>query len=84
MILAGEVLVNGTPAAKAGKRLREMLPLRIHSRIQKYVSRGGFKLEGALQDFCVAPAGRVCLDLGSSNGGFTDACCSMAQATFTQ
>jgi 23S rRNA (cytidine1920-2'-O)/16S rRNA (cytidine1409-2'-O)-methyltransferase len=42
------------------------------SRAQKYASRGGIKLEGALADFSVDPAGRVCLDVGSSTGGFTD------------
>src|SRR5438105_6763491 len=46
--------------------------IQVNSRIQKYVSRGGFKLEGALRDFSVAVTGKVCLDLGSSNGGFTD------------
>jgi len=72
MILAGEVLVNGAAAAKAGQPVARDAVLEIHSRIQKYVSRGGFKLEGALQDFSVATDGKVCLDLGSSNGGFTD------------
>jgi len=72
MILAGEVVANGTPAAKAGQAVRTDAVIEVHSRIQKYVSRGGFKLEGALEDFSVDPSGRVCLDLGSSNGGFTD------------
>src|SRR2546422_6149112 len=72
MILAGEVLVNGAVAAKAGQPVARDAVLEIHSRIQKYVSRGGFKLEGALQDFLVATDGKVCLDLGSSNGGITD------------
>jgi 23S rRNA (cytidine1920-2'-O)/16S rRNA (cytidine1409-2'-O)-methyltransferase len=44
----------------------------INSREQRYVSRGGFKLEGALRDFHVDPAGKICLDIGSSTGGFTD------------
>ena len=72
MILAGEVLVNGAVAAKAGQAVAPDAAIEIHSRMQKYVSRGGFKLEGALQDFSVDPAARICLDLGSSNGGFTD------------
>src|SRR5882724_9142529 len=72
MILAGEVLVNGVAAGKAGQPVAQDAAIEIHSRIQKYVSRGGFKLEGALEDFAVDPAGKVCLDLGSSNGGFTD------------
>jgi 23S rRNA (cytidine1920-2'-O)/16S rRNA (cytidine1409-2'-O)-methyltransferase len=72
MILAGEVLVNGVAASKAGHSVPEDAQIEIRSRLQKYVSRGGFKLEGALQDFSVDPTGKICLDLGSSNGGFTD------------
>jgi len=72
MILAGEVLVNGAPAAKSGQAVDIDSTIEIRSRIQKYASRGGFKLEGALADFSVDPAGRICLDLGASNGGFTD------------
>ncbi len=72
MILAGEVLVNGVAAAKAGQPVVRDAAIEVNSRIQKYVSRGGFKLEGALRDFFVDVTGRVGLDLGSSNGGFTD------------
>jgi len=72
MILAGEVRVNGMAAAKAGQAVAQDASIEIHSRIQKYVSRGGFKLEGALKDFGVEVRGKICLDLGASNGGFTD------------
>ena len=72
MILAGEVLVNGVAAAKAGQPIARDAAIEIRSRIQKYVSRGGFKLEGALRDFSVDPGGKIALDLGSSNGGFSD------------
>jgi 23S rRNA (cytidine1920-2'-O)/16S rRNA (cytidine1409-2'-O)-methyltransferase len=72
MILAGEVLVNGAMATKAGQSVAQDAIVEIHSRAQKYVSRGGFKLEGALRDFEIDPTGKVCLDIGSSNGGFTD------------
>src|SRR6516225_2988979 len=72
MILAGEVLVNGLAIAKSGHSVRDDAPIENRSRLQKYVSRGGFKLEGALEEFAVDPTGRICLDLGSSNGGFTD------------
>jgi 23S rRNA (cytidine1920-2'-O)/16S rRNA (cytidine1409-2'-O)-methyltransferase len=72
MILAGEVLVNGVAAAKAGQPVARDAEIAVNSRIQKFVSRGGFKLEGALRDFSVDVTGRICLDLGSSNGGFTD------------
>jgi len=72
MILAGEVLVNGVTATKAGHSVSGDVQIEIRSRLQKYVSRGGLKLEGALQDFSIDPSGKTCLDLGSSNGGFTD------------
>jgi 23S rRNA (cytidine1920-2'-O)/16S rRNA (cytidine1409-2'-O)-methyltransferase len=72
MILAGEVLVNGVAAAKAGQAVVRDAVIEVNSRIQRYASRGGFKLEGALRDFSIDVSGKICLDLGSSNGGFTD------------
>jgi 23S rRNA (cytidine1920-2'-O)/16S rRNA (cytidine1409-2'-O)-methyltransferase len=72
MILAGEAEVDGKKAEKAGRNVAETARVEVHSRLQKYVSRGGFKLEGALEDFCVSAQGRICLDIGSSTGGFTD------------
>jgi 23S rRNA (cytidine1920-2'-O)/16S rRNA (cytidine1409-2'-O)-methyltransferase len=72
MILAGEIEIAGKKAEKAGVNVEESAQIEVHSRIQKYVSRGGFKLEGALEDFQVKVQGRVCLDVGSSTGGFTD------------
>lgn len=71
LILAGEVLVNGHPVTKPGTKVEETLPLLLKSK-PKYVSRGGLKLEGALDAFEVSPEGLVCLDIGSSTGGFTD------------
>jgi len=72
MILAGEVSVDGKPVSKAGAAIPETATLEVNSRLQKYASRGGFKLEGALEDFHVEVIGKVCLDLGASTGGFTD------------
>jgi 23S rRNA (cytidine1920-2'-O)/16S rRNA (cytidine1409-2'-O)-methyltransferase len=72
MILAGEIKVDRKRAAKAGVNVAEFAHIEVHSRTQKYVSRGGFKLEGALEDFQVVVRGRVCVDIGSSTGGFTD------------
>jgi 23S rRNA (cytidine1920-2'-O)/16S rRNA (cytidine1409-2'-O)-methyltransferase len=72
IILAGEVQVDGKRVEKAGMPVAEDARIEITSRLQKFVSRGGVKLEGALEDFAVDPTGRVCLDIGSSNGGFTD------------
>jgi 23S rRNA (cytidine1920-2'-O)/16S rRNA (cytidine1409-2'-O)-methyltransferase len=72
MILAGEVQVDGQRVEKAGMPVAEDARIEITSRLQKFVSRGGTKLEGALEDFAIEPAGRVCLDIGASHGGFTD------------
>jgi len=72
MILAGEVRVDGLRQEKAGAQVPELSRIEVTSRLQKYASRGGLKLEGALSDFSVNPANLVCLDLGSSTGGFTD------------
>jgi 23S rRNA (cytidine1920-2'-O)/16S rRNA (cytidine1409-2'-O)-methyltransferase len=72
IILAGEVLVNGQRLEKAGMSVAEDARIEVSSRSQKYVSRGGVKLEGALHSFAIAPSGCVCLDIGSSTGGFSD------------
>lgn len=72
MILAGEIVVDGKKAEKAGTKVDETARVEVHSRLQKYVSRGGFKLQGALEDFRISVEGRVGLDVGSSTGGFTD------------
>jgi 23S rRNA (cytidine1920-2'-O)/16S rRNA (cytidine1409-2'-O)-methyltransferase len=72
MILAGEVHVNNVSVLKAGTSVASDAQLEIKSRQLKYASRGGLKLEGALEDFQINPGGLVCLDVGSSTGGFTD------------
>jgi 23S rRNA (cytidine1920-2'-O)/16S rRNA (cytidine1409-2'-O)-methyltransferase len=72
MILAGEVTVDGTRADKAGTQLTQSARIDVHRRAGKYVSRGGIKLEGALDDFRVDPHGSICVDIGASTGGFTD------------
>jgi 23S rRNA (cytidine1920-2'-O)/16S rRNA (cytidine1409-2'-O)-methyltransferase len=72
MILAGEVRVNNVPVQKAGTPVADDAQLEVKSRQLKYASRGGLKLEGALGDFSMNPTGLVCLDIGSSTGGFID------------
>ncbi len=72
LILAGEVLVKGQPVTKPGTKVDDSLPITVKNR-PRYVSRGGLKLEGALKAFgSVKAEGKVCLDIGSSTGGFTD------------
>jgi 23S rRNA (cytidine1920-2'-O)/16S rRNA (cytidine1409-2'-O)-methyltransferase len=72
MILAGEVKVEQQRADKAGLILPETAHIEVHSRQQKYASRGGVKLEGALEDFHINAVDKTCLDIGASTGGFTD------------
>jgi 23S rRNA (cytidine1920-2'-O)/16S rRNA (cytidine1409-2'-O)-methyltransferase len=72
MLLAGEIRVDGQRRDKPGERVPIDVAIEIAETHLRYVSRGGFKLEGALDDFGVDPAGKICLDVGSSTGGFTD------------
>lgn len=71
LIIAGEVTVNGQPAAKPGTGVKDDDVLVIKEK-PRYVSRGGFKLEGALREFGIAVTGLTCMDVGASTGGFTD------------
>lgn len=70
-LMAGLVRVNGQPAGKPGDRVRCDAEISVDGG-EKYVGRGGLKLEAALDAFGIDPAGRVCMDLGASTGGFTD------------
>jgi 23S rRNA (cytidine1920-2'-O)/16S rRNA (cytidine1409-2'-O)-methyltransferase len=72
MILAGLVEVGGRRAEKAGALVAEDAQIRVAGPAHPYVSRGGVKLAAALDHFGIDPAGRVCLDVGASTGGFTD------------
>ncbi|MCD5416752.1 TlyA family RNA methyltransferase, partial [Candidatus Bipolaricaulota bacterium] len=71
MIQAGRVRVNGRVITRPGHPIDTEATIEILSQ-ERYVSRGGEKLEGALTGFSVDPTGLVCLDIGSSTGGFTD------------
>jgi 23S rRNA (cytidine1920-2'-O)/16S rRNA (cytidine1409-2'-O)-methyltransferase len=71
-IEAGNVLVDERPADKPGARVREDAAVRLRAEPLRYVSRGGQKLEAALDAFGVGVEGRICADLGASTGGFTD------------
>jgi len=71
-ILAGGVRVNGQREDKAGAPIALDAAIEITGEAPRYASRAGFKLEGALGEFGIDPAGRICLDAGSSTGGFTD------------
>jgi len=71
LILAGQVLVNGQKADKAGATIDSEARVELLAQ-PRYVGRGGLKLEAALDHFEIPVAGKICLDIGSSTGGFTD------------
>ena len=71
LILAGEVRVDGQKSDKPGHSIPDQARIELLERMP-YVSRGGFKLAGALDHFAIDVTGRVCLDVGASTGGFTD------------
>ena len=72
LIVAGRVLVSEQKVDKPGLSFPEQSPIRILGEEQKYVSRGGLKLEAALTHWAIPVTGRDCLDVGTSTGGFTD------------
>jgi 23S rRNA (cytidine1920-2'-O)/16S rRNA (cytidine1409-2'-O)-methyltransferase len=72
LILAGKVLVDDQKQEKAGAQVAEDISIRLLGEDLKYVSRGGLKLERALDHWKIDVSGKVCLDVGASTGGFTD------------
>src|SRR5262249_40432079 len=72
MVLSGRVLVNEQKVEKAGAGVDADSQIRLLGDDLKYVGRGGLKLEAALENWKINPAGRTCLDIGASTGGFTD------------
>lgn len=71
LVLAGEVLVDGVKARKPGQAVSAEADLQVLER-PLYVGRGGLKLAAAIDRFAIPVAGRICMDVGSSTGGFTD------------
>lgn len=72
LIRAGRVLVDDVPVEKPGTAVKAEARVRVRGEERRFVSRGGEKLAGALEDFGVDPRGLLCLDVGCSTGGFTD------------
>ena len=72
VIMAGEVFVNGEREDKAGTTFDEKADIVVKSNKQKYVSRGGFNLEKAIINWPIDVNDKICMDIGSSTGGFTD------------
>jgi 23S rRNA (cytidine1920-2'-O)/16S rRNA (cytidine1409-2'-O)-methyltransferase len=72
LILAGKVLVDDQKIEKSGAAVDSSVAIRLLGEDLKYVSRGGLKLERALDHWQIDVAGKVCMDVGTSTGGFTD------------
>ena len=72
IIMSGNVYVDGQKEDKAGQSFPEEADIEVRGTTLKYVSRGGLKLEKAMNCFDVTLDGKVCMDVGSSTGGFTD------------
>ncbi|WP_432628272.1 TlyA family RNA methyltransferase [Brotaphodocola sp.] len=72
IIMSGIVYVDGQKEDKAGSMFEDKVNVEVRGTTLKYVSRGGLKLEKAMTHFGVQPQGKVCMDVGSSTGGFTD------------
>lgn len=72
LILAGQVIVDDQRVDKPGTRVSVDAELRLKGEVLPYVSRGGLKLEAALERFAVDVGGAICADIGASTGGFTD------------
>lgn len=72
VIMSGNVFVDGEREDKAGASFPETVTIEVKGNPLRYVSRGGLKLEKALKQFHVELSGKVCMDVGSSTGGFTD------------
>ncbi len=72
IIMEGKVFVKGQREDKAGAMFDEAAPVEVHGQKLRYVSRGGLKLEKAVEHFDLKLQGKICMDVGSSTGGFTD------------
>ncbi len=72
IIMEGKVFVKGQREDKAGAMFDEAAPVEVHGQKLRYVSRGGLKLDKAVEHFDLKLQGKICMDVGSSTGGFTD------------
>ena len=72
MIMEGNVYVNEQKEDKAGSMFSEQVQIEVRGKTLKYVSRGGLKLEKAIEQFAITLEHKICMDIGASTGGFTD------------
>lgn len=72
IIMAGQIFVDNQKADKCGDTYDENADIELRGQTLKYVSRGGLKLEKAMEQFDLDLSGKICMDIGASTGGFTD------------
>lgn len=72
VIMEGSVYVNGQKEDKAGSMFADQVPIEVRGKMLAYVSRGGLKLEKAIEKFGIQLEHKICMDIGASTGGFTD------------
>lgn len=72
LIMEGNVFVDGQREDKAGTAFDQAVKIEVRGNTLKYVSRGGLKLEKAMQNFAISLEDKICMDIGASTGGFTD------------
>lgn len=72
LIMAGIVYVNNQKADKSGYMIKDTDNVEVRGKDLKYVSRGGYKLEKAIEEYNLDLKGKICMDIGASTGGFTD------------
>jgi 23S rRNA (cytidine1920-2'-O)/16S rRNA (cytidine1409-2'-O)-methyltransferase len=72
LIMAGKVYVDGNKEDKPGTKISTTSTITVNDAKMKYVSRGGYKLEKAMESFNISLTDKVCMDIGASTGGFTD------------
>ncbi|MGY0375233.1 TlyA family RNA methyltransferase [Clostridium sp. JNZ J1-5] len=71
-IMAGEIFIDGQRVDKCGQKVKEDSNIEFKGQIMPYVSRGGYKLEKAINSFSISLEDKICMDIGASTGGFTD------------
>lgn len=72
LIMSGDVYVNDQKSVKPGVLFKEDVKLEVRAPKMEFVSRGGYKLKKAMEEFSITLDGKVCMDIGASTGGFTD------------
>lgn len=82
LIMAGQIYLNGQKVSKAGASVKPEDQIELHGTQLPFVSRGGLKLNKAMQCFPITLEQKICMDVGASTGALRIACCKMEPARF--